>query len=141
MLQTFETIRSQRNIQNKKKPIVVVAGKWRIGEDLLPRNMTVTVEPNGREFFPAYCAGCLGTFHKIFNKNFCQTYHQKIYSTVCLKGSSTKKFRGTAPWGFEGRRRGFEGQRQGVSRGSAKGFRGAAPLIKDFSALSFRAVP
>jgi len=32
-------------------------GKWRIGEDLLPRNMTVTVEPNGREFFPAYCAG------------------------------------------------------------------------------------
>ena len=55
----------------KKKPIVVVAGKWRIGEDLLPRNMTVTVEPNGREFFPAYCAGCLGTFHKIFNKHFC----------------------------------------------------------------------
>ena len=44
-------------------------------------------------------------------------------------------------WGFEGRRRGFEGQRQGVSRGSAKGFRGAAPLIKDFSDLSFRAVP
>jgi len=32
-------------------------GKWRIGEDLLPRSMTVTHEPGGREFFPAYCAG------------------------------------------------------------------------------------
>ena len=75
VLQTVATIRSQRNIQAKReKSIVVVAGKWRIGEDLLPRNMTVTVEPNGREFFPAYCAGCLGTFHKIFNKHFCQTY-------------------------------------------------------------------
>ena len=29
----------------------------------------------------------------------------------------------------------------GVSRHSAMGFRGAAPLIKDFSDLSFRAVP
>ena len=50
-------------------------------------------------------------------------------------------FRGTAPWGFEGRRRGFEGRRHGVSRGGAMGFRGAAPLIKDFSDLSFGAVP
>ena len=53
------------------------------------------------------------------------------------------------PRGFEARRtRGFEAQRHGVSRGgagvsrgSAKGFRGAAPLIKDFSDLSFCAVP
>ena len=36
---------------------VFVAGKWRIGEDLLPREMTVTLEPNGTEFFPTYCAG------------------------------------------------------------------------------------
>ena len=65
VLQTVATIRSQRNIQAKReKSIVVVAGKWRIGEDLLPRNMTVTVEPNGREFFPAYCAGGFGAFHK-----------------------------------------------------------------------------
>ena len=36
---------------------LVVAGKWRIGEDLLPRRMTVTHTPNGTEFYPAYCAG------------------------------------------------------------------------------------
>ena len=79
VLQTFETIRSQRNIQNKKKPIVVVAGKWRIGEDLLPRNMTVTVEPNGREFFPTYCAGGFSVKHlhqkNLFN-SFIKTFHQ-----------------------------------------------------------------
>ena len=34
-----------------------VAGKWRIGEDLLPREMTVTHKPNGTEYFPTYCAG------------------------------------------------------------------------------------
>ena len=43
-------------------------------------------------------------------------------------------FRGAAPWGFEARR-------HGVSRRGAMGFRGAAPLIKDFSDLSFGAVP
>ena len=36
---------------------MVVAGKWRIEEDLLPRSMTVTHKPNGTEFYPAYCAG------------------------------------------------------------------------------------
>ena len=58
----------------------------------------------------------------------------KLWSEICPQGfwgAAHLGFRGTAPWGFEGRRRGFEGQRQGVSMGSAKGFRGAAPLIKD----------
>ena len=41
--------------------LVGVSGKWIIGEDLLPREMTVTHEPNGTEYFPAYCAGDL--FH------------------------------------------------------------------------------
>ena len=76
MLQTVATIRSQRDIQDKKEEsIVVVAGKWRIGEDLLPRNMTVTVEPNGREFFPAYCAGGFESFHKkLVVQNFHSTF-------------------------------------------------------------------
>ena len=75
MLQTVATIRSKKNIQAKReKSIVVVAGKWRIGEDLLPRNMTVTVEPNGREFFPTYCAGGFGAFHK--KKLDVQNFHQ-----------------------------------------------------------------
>ena len=77
VLQTVATIRSQRDIQDKKEEsIVVVAGKWRIGEDLLPRNMTVTVEPNGREFFPAYCAGGFGAFlkKKLDVQNFHQTF-------------------------------------------------------------------
>ena len=77
MLQTVATIRSQRNIQAKReKSIVVVAGKWRIGEDLLPRNMTVTVEPNGREFFPAYCAGGFGAFHQ---KTSCTKFPSDIF--------------------------------------------------------------
>ena len=78
MLQTVATIRSQRHIQDKgEESIVVVAGKWKIGEDLLPRNMTVTVEPNGREFFPTYCAGGFGDFHKkIVVQNFHHTFHQ-----------------------------------------------------------------
>ena len=44
-------------------------------------------------------------------------------------------------WGFEARRHGVSRGGAGVSRGGAKGFRGAAPLIKDFSDLSFGAVP
>ena len=35
-------------------------------------------------------------------------------------------FRGTATWGFEGRRRGFEAQQHGVSRGSNMGPGGTA---------------
>ena len=42
--------------------LVGVSGKWIIGEDLLPREMTVTHEPNGTEYFPAYCAGAV-LFH------------------------------------------------------------------------------
>ena len=37
----------------------IISGKWQIGEDLLPSSMTVTHEPEGREFFPTYCAGGL----------------------------------------------------------------------------------
>ena len=88
VLQTVATIRCQRNIQAKReKSIVVFAGKWRIGEDLLPRNMTVTVEPNGGEFFPAYCAGGLGAFHKknLMSKISIKHFHKNICSTVLLK--------------------------------------------------------
>ena len=38
---------------------LIISGKWQIGEDLLPSSMTVTHEPEGREFFPTYCAGGL----------------------------------------------------------------------------------
>ena len=50
-------------------------------------------------------------------------------------------FEARRTWGFEAQRHGVSRGGAGVSRGSAKGFRGAAPLIKDFSDLSFRAVP
>ena len=43
--------------------------------------------------------------------------------------------------GFEAQHHGVSRGGAGVSRGGAMGFRGAAPLIKDFSDLSFGAVP
>ena len=50
-------------------------------------------------------------------------------------------FEARRTWGFEARRHGVSRGGAGVSRRGAMGFRGAAPMIKHFSDLSFSAVP